>query len=162
MNKTQTHTHLSCSPPLQANSHSASVGSLRLTQWQYACASLHDTCSTGWFILDENTEIIFNIMTSTHRCMTYDNHLVLAHVVLFFLCIYLFACALWLNLVLLGVSSLHLSLVTTKELQPPTDHNYTLTKWSAAINARPVYFWLYWFVLSSCRRKETGSLLDYL
>lgn len=145
MNKTQIHKHLSCSPPLQANSHSASVGSLRLAQWQYACASLHDTCSTGWFILDKNTEIIFNIMTSKQVYDLWQSFSTCC-VVLPFLCIYLFTCALWLNLVLLGVSSLHLSLVTTKALQPPTDHNYTLTKWSAAylsINARPVYFWLY-------------------
>lgn len=69
-------THLSWSPPLQANSHSASVGSLRLAQWQYACASAHDTCRTGWFILDTNTEIIFN-MTSTHLYdLKTDKHII--------------------------------------------------------------------------------------
>ena len=34
-------------PPRAANSHSASVGSRTPAQAQYACASSHDTCTTG-------------------------------------------------------------------------------------------------------------------
>ncbi len=82
-----------------------------------------------------------------------------------FVYVFFFTCALWLNLVLLGVSSLYLSLVTTKEQQPPTDHNYVLTKWSAAylyINARPVCFFGYIWRLISPRTEFMQAQRDRL
>lgn len=147
-NKTQTQTHLSWSPPLQANSHSASVGSLRLAQWQYACASAHDTCRTGWFILDTNTDIIFNMtytqaydLKTYHWFIQYSGRCIaIIHCLLMWYCLHIFSLP-----VLYGwIWSFWMSPVCTFHWWPPrsSSHLLTINKQANCSTASTVYSWL--------------------